>query len=328
MNKLSNIFYPGKLDFITPFLKSKSLKRLDDISMHCGLTYTSFPFFSKLKKYSRFTHSINVARIIYNFTNNITQSLSGLFHDISTGCFSHVIDFVYSDYLSQEYSENKTEEFIKNDEIIVSNLNKLNIKIDDISNYHKYPIADNDTPHLSSDRLEYTLSNFYNFHFLSTKEISNIYNDIVICKNERGEDELSFSSVEKAKLFTLNALNNSKIYVSDEDRFTMEKLSLIIKKGLKDNIISEEDLYLKEKELIKRIKNSKLSNKYKEVISFNKVITSIEKKDDTYVKVFAKKRYIDPYIKDKGRLSSLDSEIKKEIESFLNSSQDYYIKGV
>ena len=38
-------------------------------------------------------------------------------------------------------------------------LKRDNIKIDEVADYHIYPIADNDTPMLSADRLEYTLSN-------------------------------------------------------------------------------------------------------------------------------------------------------------------------
>ena len=38
-------------------------------------------------------------------------------------------------------------------------LNRDGIKVEEVADYHIYPIADNDTPCLSSDRLEYTLSN-------------------------------------------------------------------------------------------------------------------------------------------------------------------------
>ena len=44
---------------------------------------------------------------------------------------------------------------------IMNLLKRDNIKLEEINDYHKYPIADNDTPQLSSDRLEYSLSNAY-----------------------------------------------------------------------------------------------------------------------------------------------------------------------
>ena len=38
---------------------------------------------------------------------------------------------------------------------------EYNIKLEEINDYHKYPIADNNTPQLSADRLEYSLSNAF-----------------------------------------------------------------------------------------------------------------------------------------------------------------------
>lgn len=37
-------------------------------------------------------------------------------------------------------------------------MNKHNIKVEEIANYHIYPIADNNMPRLSADRFENTLS--------------------------------------------------------------------------------------------------------------------------------------------------------------------------
>ena len=42
-------------------------------------------------------------------------------------------------------------------------LNKDNILLDDVCNYKIYPIADNKTPRLSANRLEYTLSSGLTF---------------------------------------------------------------------------------------------------------------------------------------------------------------------
>ena len=56
-----------------------------------------------------------------------------------------------------------TTEKIKNSKEIMTLLKRDNIKISEIDNYHLYPIADNDTPKLSADRLEYSLSTRINF---------------------------------------------------------------------------------------------------------------------------------------------------------------------
>lgn len=58
----------------------------------------------------------------------------------------------------QESTEEKTEPIIKSSKEIMTLLKNDNIKIEEVSNYHIYSIADNDLPKLSADRLEYTLS--------------------------------------------------------------------------------------------------------------------------------------------------------------------------
>ena len=70
------------------------------------------------------------------------------------------------------------------------------IEVSDVDDYHIYPIADNDTPQLSADRLEYSLSNaLFTYELLDFESIEEIYNDIEIQKNERNEIELGFKTI-------------------------------------------------------------------------------------------------------------------------------------
>ena len=79
-------------------------------------------------------------------------------------------------------------------------LKKDGIEIHEVNDYHIYPIADNDTPMLSADRLEYSLSNaLFTYETLEEDDIRTIYEDISIQKNEKGIDELGFQT---KKLFT------------------------------------------------------------------------------------------------------------------------------
>ena len=325
--ELLNLYYHHNLDFIDILSKSESLKRINKIGMNCGLEYTSFPFYSTLRKYTRLEHSIGVAKIIYNFTSNINMALSGLFHDISCGPFSHVIDFVLNDYINQEKSELETESVIKKDKLISKYLKENNISIQQVSNYHLYPIADNDKPKLSADRLEYTLANFLNFNLLSFNEVKNLYLDLVVDKNEYNEEEIVFKSIDKAKLFTLNSLKNSYIYVSDEDRYSMEFLATIIRKLIQKKIIKIEEIYyLNEEEIIKLFNLDKeIKDLFYKFRCMKKIKKSKNKINEYSFKINAKKRYIDPFVQNKGRISSLDKDIKKEIDNFLNLSFDYYL---
>ena len=51
----------------------------------------------------------------------------------------------------------------------------------------------------------------------------------------------------------------------------------------------------------------------------------VDRLSDLTYRVIAKKRYIDPLIREQGRVSALFPEFKERIEEFRTSSQDYYI---
>ncbi len=75
----------------------------------------------------------------------------------------------------QESTEERTEQIIKNSKQIMHLLERDNIKLEQVSDYHIYPIADNDTPKLSADRLEYTLSGgLYQVKVFDLKDIKKI----------------------------------------------------------------------------------------------------------------------------------------------------------
>ncbi len=314
---------------LLPFLNCPEMRRIDHVGMHCALEYTSFPFYSSFQEYSRFTHSFGVACIIYHFTKDDKQALSGLFHDIATPCFAHVIDFLKGDHIKQEATEEKTEEIIENSSIIVSELKKLSLTPKDVSNYHLFPIADNDTPKLSADRLEYTLSNLWNYSFATLEEIQEMYEDLIVGQNEFGEEELMFTSLPLAIKFAHLTLKNSRIYVADEDRYGMEYLARILKRAMQRNIIEEKDLYQNEETLIEKLCSDEESKKnWKSFCSLKQVMKEETPSSSISFKIPAKKRFIDPYVKGQGRVSVLFKEIQEEIEEFKNLSFDYYLKAI
>lgn len=73
--------------------------------------------------------------------------------------------------MNQESTEGLTTSIIENSPDLTKLLARDNINITEIDNYHLYPIADNDTPRLSSDRLEYSLSNaLFAYNLLALEE--------------------------------------------------------------------------------------------------------------------------------------------------------------
>ena len=87
-------------------------------------------------------HSIAVALIVWHFTHDKKQALAGLFHDIATPVFKHCVDYLNGDFMTQESTEDLTTEIIKNSKEIMSLLKRDGIKIEEVDNYHIYPIAE------------------------------------------------------------------------------------------------------------------------------------------------------------------------------------------
>lgn len=322
MLRLYSIYHEVYPEFIKQLENSAALQRIDRIDMNCGVNYTSYPLFRDLQPYSRLQHSIGTALIIYHFTHDTVQSLAGLMHDIATPAFSHTIDFMNGDYIKQESTEENTRMCIEKDPCISHFLSITNISIEKVCDYHIYPIADNPSPQLSADRLEYTLSNACNYHFASKKDIADIYADIIVGTNENNVQELVFQHSEQAERFAYLALQCGKVYVSLQDRFAMEALARLTKTCLQKHVLEMNDLWKDEFYVIDKICRSQYSQAWAKYCSLSSVQES-----DTGICIYAKKRYIDPYVLGKGRICSIRDTIKHDVDSFLKDDMHEKLIG-
>lgn len=320
MDQLWKIYYQEMPNFIKELIQTPSLQRLKDIGMNCGVEYTNFAFFQNIIPYSRYEHSIGVSLIVYYFTHDKKQTVAGLLHDIATPVFAHTIDFYHQDHLKQESTEFDTKKIIEQDQQLVSLLKEHDLTIEEVCNYHLYPLCDNDSPQLSADRLEYTLGNMYSYGFCDLNDIKDIYTHLKV--NDL-ENELIFKDEKTAEFFSRRMLQCSRIYIMDEDRYAMEYLSYLIKEAVDKGVIEEDDFYLKEQEFISLLKKDKeIKSLWDSYRKLNKVERE-KNKGYFCVKVSAKKRYIDAYVENKGRISSIDSQINQEIQQFLQLNFNY-----
>ena len=318
-------------DYLREAMSLPFLRRLLDVGMHCGLEYTSYPYFSKVEPYNRFEHSVGVALLCLRFSSDPKVALAGLFHDISTPCFAHVIDFLEGDHEKQEATESKTEAMLKEDPGVLAFLTKLGIPLESVSDYHRYPIADNDAPRLSCDRLEYTLSNFLHFGVYPLSIVEGMLDDLCLTRNEDGEEEIAFLSLESALLFGKGMLKNADMYTRDEDRFAMEALSRLLRSCLKDGTLVPSDLYGVESALIEKLLSSP---RKKDWLAYRGLsLVTREPLDQEGMSLLfsssikTKKRFIDPLVKGKGRLSSLSKEFASDLSAFLALSFDSPLWG-
>ena len=311
-------------EWLDEYINTEEMLKQQYISVTCGKIYSKM---FDYEDYSSLDHSIGVALIIWNFTHDKKQTLAGLFHDIATPAFKHCIDFLNGDYMMQESTEELTKRIIKDSKKIMSLLKRDKIDIDEVCDYHMYPIADNDTPMLSADRLEYSLSNdLIVFKNNSLEEISEIYNDIEIQNNEFGNIELGFKTKKIARKFVKITSKLSVCYRDDETRFFMQAIADILKKVSNEGLIKKDDLYkLKDIEVIDIVRKSNYGEILDKLLNANKINVSKEKPDDMYyVNHGAKVRYIDPLFNGK-RISGECKIAKRMIDKNLSYDMTNYI---
>lgn len=306
-------------EFLEEYIETPAMLRLDGISMFPGGDHTKI---LNIKNFnSRLKHSIGVALIVWNFTKDKKQTLAGLFHDISTPAFSHIVDFMNGDYLNQESTEDLTKYMIENSKEIMELLNRDRIKVEEVCDYHMYPIADNDTPMLSADRLEYTFSDGLEIEgIFDLNKIDRIYKDLSVLKNENKEIELGFNSLKIAEKFIYNA-NKLWLLISggNEINLIMQFWTDYLKISISKGYIIKEDLYkMSEFEIIEKIKEKAdkemlyILEKFQNTTEIGRSNTEI--KDKYCVSIKAKKRYINPLVNTK-RISEISNKANKIIDN-------------
>ena len=310
--------------WLEEFCALPEMQRLRYVGMNCGCEYTSFPRFRGLPKYSRYRHSVDVALIVWHFTGSMAQTLAGLFHDIATPVFAHTVDFLYGDYMAQEHTEGRTGELICGSEGIARLLDKYDMAPDAVTDYHIYPVADNDSPHLSADRLEYTLGNLAAYTGRTSAELQAYYDDLCVAVNEHSETELSFADADTAYHFAHDALKVSRIYVSDEDRYAMQMLSELLKWSLEKGVLRAEELYLTEETVIEKLlSDAETVGLWRAYRALHEIVTDREALPDGAWRVIgAKKRRIDPFVRGAGLLSEINAQFAGEIKDFMDTPLD------
>lgn len=298
IREFHRVLEPDFPEWIQEYVETPILQKQKYISTTCGTIYSDL--FENQRFYSSLDHAIGVALVVWHFTHDKKQTLAGLFHDIATPVFKHCVDFMNGDHLMQELTEDLTTEMIAGSPEIGRLLKRDGILISEVDNYHLYPIADNNTPKLSADRLEYSLANmFFAYGVADLVEIREIYADIVVQLDENGVKELGFQTKKIARKFVKLTSQLSIFYREDRTRYSMQLIADILKKMSESGRISVADLYqMKESEVIKLILASDYGDAFwawRKAKKIKKAKSFEECPEGVYVvNCQTKVRYIDP----------------------------------
>ena len=248
--------YEEMPEVLKKYLNVPCLIRLKNVGYFCGMDYASKDVYDFSEKVSRYDHSLTVALLTWKLTKDIKATLAALFHDVSTPCFSHVIDYMNKDYDKQESTEEKTEEIINSDKYLLSYLLEDGISPGEIADFKRYSIVDLDRPMLCADRLDgVILTGLMWTKSITIDDVRNIVSDMIIVRNELGQEEIGFKSNMVASI-VLKTSELIDVYChSNEDNYMMELLALITKRALELNLITYDDLFALDEEQLFSILN-------------------------------------------------------------------------
>lgn len=243
--------YANMPDFLIKYLDTPSLIRLKKIGYFCGMDYASKDIYNFSTYISRYTHSLTTALLTYKISSDRKATLAGLFHDVGTPCFSHVIDYMNKDYANQESTEEYTERIILSDNYLRQCLLKDGVSANEIIDFKKYSLVDSARPKLCADRLDGIILNSLGWtKTISKQDIKDILNSIAIYINEEGKEEIGFTNYEVANKVVELSDTIDRYCHSNEDNYMMELLARITKYALDNGYTTYDGLYRYDEEYV------------------------------------------------------------------------------
>lgn len=309
-------------DFIDKYLNTKTLNRIKNVTQFCGCDYTKL--YNPLFLYTRFDHSLVVAHMTWHFTHDKLETIAALLHDVGTPCFAHCIDYVFGDYMNQESSEKEILDMIDKDKELLDYLNEDGITLENLAKLEQFPILENKSPQLCTDRLDGVLHTCYIWlHTHSLEQIKQVYDNLVVLTNEHGNPEIGFKNLEIADRFVSMVSIYTKELQGNKDKYVMKYVSEIVKLSVAHGLITLRDLYEKtESEIVNIFANNFVSWK---IFREASTITSTEKQPDGFYIFFdTKKRTTVPLVISSNHVDRIVnvSEEAKKIYSELENYQD------
>ncbi len=310
--------YPS---FIDKYLNTKTMSRLKSITQFCGCDYTKL--YSPRYLFTRYEHSLVVAHMTWHFTHDKKQTLAALFHDIGTPCFAHTIDLVFNDYLNQESSEKKITTLIQQDHEFMTYLKEDNMKLADFQDLSIYPILENKSPQLCTDRLDGVFHTCYIWlHTHSLEQIKEVYDDMTIVTNELNLPEIGFQHQRIAEKFVGMVFVYAIELQSSRNKYVMGYISQLVTAAFHKGKLTKEDLYnKKETEIISLFQENFPSwNIFKQTTLLSK---SEQKPKEYAVKFETKKRNTIPLVKRK-RIIDISENAKKKYQKINDFKEENY----
>tara|TARA_Y100000310_G_C20567554_1_gene756302 strand:- start:215 stop:1204 length:990 start_codon:yes stop_codon:yes gene_type:complete len=240
----------GEVDLTEPVLielmASSPLVRLK------GIDQNGVPgFVLKGGNTSRFEHCVGVMILLRLLGASVEEQIAGLLHDVPHTAFSHAIDWVFGQQEEQEFHEKFFEKLVLDSEI-PSILLKHGFDVKKVIDPHKFSLLEKDAPDLCGDRVDYTFRDSLSWFGDEGKDVLGVIDSL-----ENFEGEIVFNDAEAALVFARRYLVlDCEFWAGPWYMSGFYYLALAVKRGLEIGVILEEDLFLEDKEVYSKLKES------------------------------------------------------------------------
>ena len=148
-------------------------------------------------------------------------------------------------------------------------------------------------------------------------------NKVTVVVRDGGAPEMAFRNADIASAFGFDSLKTSRIYVADEDRYSMQRLSEIVTHALKTGVLTMDTLYTVESAVIAKLcADDVLRPLWERFCALHEMVYDEAQAPVSDRRVVpAKRRCIDPLVAGRGRLSKIDPHYAAALQAFLHTPQ-------
>ena len=293
-------------EVINDLINSKTLQRLKGISQF-GMPDE---FYHK-KGFSRYEHCVGVMLLLNKLGAGLEERIAGLLHDASHTAFSHVIDWVIGDPSKEDYQDGIFIKFIEKSDV-PEILDRYKLDYKKICDLEKFSLLENEAPDICADRVDYALREIVGFE--SPENFKLILNSLINYRRN-----MVFSLQSAAETFS-NGYSRCQRehWAGEQAKARYHVLAGILKKGLELKIISLEDFWKTDYEIINILRDK---GDKKIIDGLELLRKGFEVKESNGKNSFALKkkfRYVDPFVLSGdllARLSDLSEDYKKSLEN-------------
>ncbi len=309
--KIKDIVY-GEEEINEPVLieliNSYPLQRLKEVSQF-GMPEE----YLHKKGFSRFEHSLGVLILLRRLGADLEEQVAGLLHDVSHTAFSHLIDWVIGDYSKEDHQDKTLLKTIKETEV-KKILEKYGFDYRKIADIKKYSLLEQEVPNLCADRVDYSLREIAISYKI--EDSVNLFNSL-----QNINEKIVFNSIASSNLFAeYYTKMNREHWTGEIYNACWHVLAEILKKAIKENIISIPDFMKTEREILNKLNKSGNEEILAGLNLLKKGFISKKIENGSGIILKKKSRYIDPEIFHEGKIIPL-SEISSDYRNILNKEK-------